>query len=199
MKNIKSEENIIFPTKVVCVGRNYLKHIEELKNQKPKEPVFFIKPNSSITTSLYYFEDTRYEGELAFLVKDGKLKSVGFGLDLTKAELQNRLKAKGLPWEKAKAFDNSCVLSSFVKIKEWENFSFELFINGKLVQKGDVEKMIYKPHFLLKEAKKFFSFENGDILMCGTPSGVGYYKRGDKFEAKLFANKKEYYFKWKVI
>ena len=115
MKQIKFEDSYITPSKVVCVGRNYVEHIYELGNEIPSNMVIFNKPNSAIGNKLYYFyEDTRFEGEICFLIKDKKISGVGFGLDLTKADTQGYLKSKGLPWERAKAFDNSAVFSSFV-------------------------------------------------------------------------------------
>jgi 2-keto-4-pentenoate hydratase/2-oxohepta-3-ene-1,7-dioic acid hydratase in catechol pathway len=139
----------IKPSKIVCIGRNYVEHIRELGNEVPDEMVIFIKPNSAISQELNSFhkEPLHFEGELCFLVKNGVFAAVGFGLDLTKRDLQSKLKAKGLPWERAKAFDGSAVFSEFVAIDEIDHtLSFELTINNELVQIGTVALLMYKPH-----------------------------------------------------
>lgn len=185
---IYNGENI-FPSKVVCIGRNYKEHIKELNNETPKEMVFFIKPNSAISDTLCLQKNQsacHYEAEISFLIKDNQLYAVGFGLDLTLRELQNRLKAKGLPWERAKAFNGSAVFSNFTPFKyKDENLEIELYINNKCVQKASVAHMINRPYEILKEAQTFLSFEDGDIIMSGTPSGVGEIKIGDIFVGKI--------------
>ena len=181
----------IFPSKIVCVGRNYAAHIEELNNELPTEPVIFIKPNSSISDELWINEkdDIHYEGELAFLVHSGKLVAVGFGLDLTKRSIQAELKKKGLPWERAKAFDRSAVFSNFVGLDgDISELRMELHINGKLIQDAEFNLMLNKPNSLLKEISTFLSLEDGDIVMTGTPSGVGVVQQGDTFVGKVFKN-----------
>ncbi|BAF70567.1 fumarylacetoacetate hydrolase family protein [Nitratiruptor sp. SB155-2] len=170
--------------KIVCVGRNYVEHIEELNNEMPTEPVYFLKPQSAITETIHYQEDLHYEGEICFLI--GNPIKVGVGLDLTKRALQSRLKEKGLPWERAKAFRGSALFSDFVPVKSFEGLRIELFKNGTLVQSGGVDLMIYKPEFLLQDIEAIFGLEEGDILMSGTPKGVGAIKTGDIFEAKLW-------------
>ncbi|BCD60762.1 MULTISPECIES: fumarylacetoacetate hydrolase family protein [unclassified Nitratiruptor] len=170
--------------KIVCVGRNYVEHIEELNNEIPTEPVYFIKPQSAITNEIHYQEDLHYEGEICFLI--GNPIKVGVGLDLTKRALQSRLKEKGLPWERAKAFKGSALFSDFVSVKNFEGLRIELFKNGTLVQSGDVDLMIYKPAFLMQDIDAIFGLEEGDILMTGTPKGVGKVDRNDTFEAKLW-------------
>ncbi|MDR0762698.1 MAG: fumarylacetoacetate hydrolase family protein, partial [Campylobacteraceae bacterium] len=148
----------VFPSKVVCVGRNYKEHIEELKNEISSSMVLFLKPNSSISRELYCIsEDCHYECEISFLIRDGKIVAAALGFDLTKRELQNALKSKGLPWERAKAFDNAAVFGEFVAIDEVDTLNFELFINGDLKQKGFTEHMIYKPLEILKEINSFMS------------------------------------------
>ena len=190
MKNIKYENKTIAPSKVICIGRNYVEHIEELNNELPDSMVVFNKPNSAISDELYYIsEDTRFEGEICFLIENSHISGIGFGLDLTKADIQNKMKSKGLPWERAKAFDNSAVLSKFVKFdKDISTLRFELFINDKLTQFADYDLMIYKPKDMLKEIQSFMTLEDGDIIMSGTPKGVGNYKRGDIFTAKIYSN-----------
>ena len=178
----------VTPSKVVCIGRNYVEHIEELGNETPESMVVFNKPNSAITDTLRFIsEDTRFEGEICFLIQDREIAGIGFGLDLTKAEIQNRMKEKGLPWERAKAFDGSAVLGEFVPFRgDLKALRMELFINGRLVQFADYALMIYKPLEMLAEIENFMSFEDGDIVMSGTPKGVSTYKRGDKFTGRVY-------------
>jgi 2-keto-4-pentenoate hydratase/2-oxohepta-3-ene-1,7-dioic acid hydratase in catechol pathway len=188
MQTVKYENQLIPPSKVVCIGRNYVEHIYELDNEIPENLVVFNKPNSAISDKLYFIsEDTRFEGEICFLIQNNKIAGIGFGLDLTKANIQNHLKSKGLPWERAKAFDKSAVLSEFVEFKgDITLIRFELFINDTLVQFADYNLMIYKPDIMLSEIGTFMSFEDGDIIMSGTPKGVGTYKVGDRFEGKIY-------------
>ena len=187
MKTINYNKQQIIPSKVVCIGRNYVEHIQELGNETPDTMVVFNKPNSSITDHLYYFSsDTRYEGEICFLLENKKISGVGFGLDLTKANLQNHLKSKGLPWERAKAFNNSAVFSEFVKFDgDITKLSLKLYINDKLIQEADYDLMIYKPDDMIKEISSFIDLEDGDIIMSGTPKGVGTYKIQDKFVGQI--------------
>jgi 2-keto-4-pentenoate hydratase/2-oxohepta-3-ene-1,7-dioic acid hydratase in catechol pathway len=188
MKSIKYNNQDIKPSKVVCVGRNYVEHIEELDNETPDSMVIFNKPNSAISKNLYYFsEDTRFEGEISFLIKDKKVEAVGFGLDLTKANIQNKMKKRGLPWERAKSFNNSAVFGEFVKFdSDIKQLRLELFINGNLTQFANYNLMIYKPLEIIKEIDSFMSLEDGDIIMSGTPKGVGVYKVNDIFVGKIF-------------
>ena len=184
LKNIE-----IFPSKVVCIGRNYMEHIKELNNEIPEDMVFFIKPNSAISNKLVFPKNQNschYEAEISFLIEDNKITAVAFGLDLTLREVQNRLKNKSLPWERAKAFDNSAVFSKFKSFNgDIPKLGIELFINGELKQKGDFSLMINKPLEIIEEAKSFLSLEDGDILMSGTPKGVGEFKKGDVFIGKI--------------
>jgi len=188
MKSIHSNNLKIIPSKIICIGRNYVDHIQELNNEIPKDMVIFNKPNSSISNELKYFsEDTRYEGEICFLIKDNKIDAVGFGLDLTKANEQNYLKQKSLPWERSKAFDGAAVLSEFVSLKDdISKIRLELFINDELIQVGGYELMIYKPSKMIEEINSFMTLEDGDIIMSGTPKGVGTYKKDDKFVGKIY-------------
>ena len=181
------------PSKIVCIGRNYVEHIEELGNEIPENMVIFNKPNSSVTDTLRFFTpETRFEGELCLLIEKGAIAGLGFGLDLTHADLQNRLKSKGLPWERAKAFDGAAVLSRFVPFSApMENLRFELYRNGALAQHADYNLMIYKPLEMLDEIRSFMTLEDGDIVMTGTPKGVSTYERGDRFEAIIFDEDRE--------
>ena len=190
MKTINYDNNKITPSKVVCIGRNYVEHIKELNNETPDTMVVFNKPNSAISNKLDFIsEDTRFEGEICFLIEDGKIAGVGFGLDLTKADIQNKMKAKGLPWERAKAFDNSAVLGDFVSFSgDIKTLRLELFVNDELIQFASYDLMIYKPQEMIDELKTFITLEDGDIIMSGTPKGVGNYNVKDKFVGKIFSN-----------
>ncbi len=188
MNKIKYNNKEITPSKIVCIGRNYVEHIEELNNETPDTMVVFNKPNSSVTNKLKYFtSDTRFEGEICFLMKKNEISGIGFGLDLTKADIQNKIKAKGWPWERAKAFDGSAVMGDFVSFNgDITQIRLELFINDSLVQFADYDLMIYKPKEMIDELKTFMSFENGDIVMSGTPKGVATYNIGDRFLGKIY-------------
>ena len=179
----------IVPSKIICVGRNYVEHIHELANEVPDELVLFMKPNSAIATEVRLpREECRYEAEICLLVEGGVLVGAAFGLDLTLPVIQNRLKAKGLPWEKAKAFDNSAIFTDFVPINDWCGLSLELWINGELRQRGGVELMIYQPEDIIKEICRWFTLNDGDIVMTGTPKGVGDLLEGDRLLGKLLLN-----------
>jgi len=198
---IKYGNNNVMVSKVVCIGRNYVEHIEELNNETPDSMVVFNKPNSAICDELYYFsKDTRFEGEICFLMKDGEIDGVGFGLDLTKADIQNKMKSKGLPWERAKGFDKSAVFGEFVHFNgDISSLRLELWINDQLIQFANYDLMIYKPKEMISEIKTFMSFEDGDIIMSGTPKGVGTYNIGDIFIGKIFCdNKLLVQSEWKV-
>jgi 2-keto-4-pentenoate hydratase/2-oxohepta-3-ene-1,7-dioic acid hydratase in catechol pathway len=187
MNSVKFGDETVYPSKVVCIGRNYVEHIKELGNEIPENMVIFNKPNSAISGKLAYFDDlTRFEGEICLLIMGGDIAGLGFGLDLTHAGIQNRLKGKGLPWERAKAFDGSAVLSDFVPFDgDMEKVSFELYREWNLVQSAGYDLMIYKPHEILEEIKSFMTLEDGDIVMTGTPKGVDTYRREDRFSARL--------------
>jgi 2-keto-4-pentenoate hydratase/2-oxohepta-3-ene-1,7-dioic acid hydratase in catechol pathway len=192
MIGIRFEEEDVFPSKIVCIGRNYIEHIRELNNEIPEDMVVFNKPNSALSKDLYYFsEDTRFEGEICFLIKGKQIAGIGFGLDLTKANIQNKIKEKGLPWERSKAFDGSAVLGHFVKFNgNLTQLRFELFINDQLRQEATYDLMIYKPTVMLNEIESFMSLQDGDIIMSGTPKGVGNYKVGDVFRGIVYQNDK---------
>ncbi|MBN2429058.1 MAG: fumarylacetoacetate hydrolase family protein [Deltaproteobacteria bacterium] len=188
MKKIKFGRRKVVPSKIVCVGRNYVEHIEELGNEIPENLVIFLKPNSAIAEDLHAFheEPLHYEGELSFLFEDGRFSAVGFGLDLTKRELQSRLKVKGLPWERAKAFDGSVVFSPFVAIEDIPpSLTVELDIDGTNVQTGTIALMMYKPATILAEISTFMTLEDGDIVMTGTPQGVGVVNAGQVYAGRV--------------
>ncbi|HHD78952.1 MAG TPA: FAA hydrolase family protein [Epsilonproteobacteria bacterium] len=192
MKSIHFNNQTIVPSKVICVGRNYVEHIKELNNETPDSMVLFNKPNSAITDTLHFIQDDcRFEGEICFLIKDKQIEGIGFGLDLTKAGIQNKMKEKGLPWERAKGFDGSAVLSKFVKFSgDIQTIEMKLFINGALAQHATYDLMIYKPDNILSEIQTFMSLEDGDIIMSGTPKGVATYSRHDVFLAVIYVDGK---------
>ena len=189
MNTISVNGNTVQPSKILCVGRNYRAHIEELGNEIPDSMVVFNKPNSAISDTLYSDinkQPLHYESELAFTVKEGKLDAVGFGLDLTKRALQSTLKAKGLPWERAKAFDGAALFSAFVTLpKDIEDLSLQLNVDGEQRQAGGISLMIYTPVQIIRELESFTTLEDGDIIMTGTPAGVGEIKAGQGFDGEV--------------
>jgi len=190
MKQIEAAGKRYSPSKVVCIGRNYVEHIQELGNETPDQMVFFVKPNSAITEYIVSGTDEpiHYEAELSFIIEENKITQVGFGLDLTKRALQSALKAKGLPWERAKAFDKSAVFSHFVAFSgNLETLSLQLLINDSQVQHADYALMMNKPVDIINEVSSFMSFADGDILMSGTPKGVGIAVQGDHFIGRIYA------------
>ena len=189
MNTVVVNNKNIAPSKIVCVGRNYVEHIKELNNEIPTSMVLFMKPNSAISDTLMTHDiELHYEGEISFIIENHKISAVGFGLDLTNRALQSELKKKGLPWERAKAFDGAGVFSEFVSVSEDDinRLSLKLFINDKLVQIGGVELMIYAPTVVIDEIETFSTLEDGDIVMSGTPRGVGTFKKGDKFRGEIY-------------
>jgi 2-keto-4-pentenoate hydratase/2-oxohepta-3-ene-1,7-dioic acid hydratase in catechol pathway len=188
MNSIKLDQVDIFPSKVICIGRNYVEHIEELGNEMPDELVIFMKPNSAISQEIitHEIDPIHYESEITFSIKSGGLSGVGFGLDLTKRKIQSKLKAKGLPWERAKSFDNSAVFSDFVTFNgNFNDLRMELYINNKLTQLANCELMINKPDAILRESSGFLTLVDGDLIMTGTPKGVGILYIGDEFTGKI--------------
>ncbi|WP_448548035.1 fumarylacetoacetate hydrolase family protein [Thalassotalea fusca] len=189
MNHIILNNQPITPSKIICIGRNYVDHIKELANEIPDEMVVFNKPNSAITSELvsFHHEPLHYEAEICFIHQQGKLTGIGLGLDLTKRELQAKLKAKGLPWERAKAFDGSAIFSEFIPFDgNFEGLKLTCSINGALRQAGGVEHMIYPPQNMQKELSTFMTLTDGDVLMTGTPKGVGQINQGDIFECHLY-------------
>lgn len=189
MNRVTFEGKAVTPSKIVCIGRNYVEHIEELGNEIPEQMVVFNKPNSALTDTLRYIEPTcRFEGEICFLIEQGEITGVGFGLDLTKAGIQNKLKEKGLPWERAKGFNGSAVLSNFVPFSgPMESLKMTLHIDGTLQQHADYSLMMYKPDVMLEEIKSFMTLEDGDIIMSGTPKGVSTYAIGQTFVGSVYS------------
>ena len=192
MQTVNYKEEKLEVSKVICIGRNYVEHIEELGNEIPSEMVVFNKPNSAITDTLYYFsDDCRFEGEICFLIQQKQIVAVAFGLDLTHADIQNKLKEKGLPWERAKAFDRSAVFSRFVPYHgDIRTLEMRLTVNEHLVQFADYSLMMYKPGVMFSEINRFMALEENDIVMSGTPKGVATYKVGDRFVGHIFSDGK---------
>jgi len=188
MKQITFEHSKLIPSKVICIGRNYVEHIKELNNETPDSMVIFNKANSAISDELYFINaDTRFEGEICFLIRNKQIEGIGFGLDLTDAKIQNKMKQKGLPWERAKSFNKSAVIGKFVTFdSNIEDIRMELYRNGHLIQEATYDLMIYKPKEMLEEINSFMSLEDGDVIMSGTPKGVGYYKLDDVFHGKIY-------------
>ncbi len=184
--------------KIICIGRNYAKHIEELENERPESPVVFLKPDSAILPKKMPFfippfaNSIHYEVEV--LVKINKVgkyidkkfahkyyDEIGLGIDLTDREMQSKLKEKGLPWEKAKAFDGSAVVGSFYPKEKFdlENLNFQLIKNQEVVQDGNTNSMLWKIDELIAYVSQYFTLKKGDIIFTGTPAGVGEVKSND--------------------
>lgn len=195
--------------KIICVGRNYTDHIKELENNKPKEPVLFLKPDSSIILNNKPFfipdfsQNIHYELEL--IIKISRLGKhiqekfshkyydfIGLGIDFTARDLQSDLKSKGLPWEKSKAFDGSCFISKWINKSEFNdvnNLNFNLNKNGKTVQKTNSKLMLWKIDELISYISTFFTLKIGDVIFTGTPAGVGKVSIGDNLEGFIEDNK----------
>lgn len=189
MNSVRFGEKLITPSKLLCIGRNYVAHINELNNTIPEQMVVFNKPNSCITSTLSSFhqECLHYEVEICFLIEKEQLSAVAIGFDLTKRDLQSELKSKGLPWERAKAFDGSAVFSRFIPLDgiDSNQLHIELFINSMRVQCGQVSQMIYSPETILADLKSYTQLYDGDVIMTGTPQGVGEIHMGDIFLSRL--------------
>jgi len=186
--------------KLICIGRNYSDHIKELENEKPTDPVVFLKPDTSILLKKQPFfipdfsEDVHHEVEILVKInKVGKHISkkfahkyydfISLGIDFTARDLQSKLKAKGLPWEKAKAFDGAAVIGDWLPKQDFEdvdNINFSLQKNQTLVQEGNTNLMLYKIDEIIEYVSKYFTLKIGDIIFTGTPAGVGRVIANDK-------------------
>lgn len=196
--------------KILAIGRNYAEHIKELHNAVPEAPVIFSKPDSALLKNNKPFfipdfsSDIHYETELIIQIdRLGKhisekfapryYASVGIGVDFTARDLQQKQREKGLPWEIAKAFDGSAVISEFVPLTEFEkdiqSLEFTGVLNGIEVQRGNTADMIYSVNQIIAYVSKFFTLKIGDIIFTGTPQGVGKVSTGDHFEAFLEGKK----------
>ena len=205
MHTVKLDGRAIPVGKIVCIGRNYAEHIKELGNQATERPVIFMKPANTIVDSggivviPGYSNDCHHEIELAVLIgrqakgitADQALDHVagyGVALDLTLRDVQSIQKAKGLPWEIAKAFDTSCPLSEFVpasQVADPQNLQLRLKVNGELRQNGNTCDMMRTIAELIAAAAAYFTLEEGDILLTGTPAGVARICSGDRLEASI--------------
>lgn len=185
--------------KIICIGRNYAEHAREMKSEIPSEPVFFMKPDTALLRNgedFYYpdfTKDLHHEVELVLKIsKQGKniaeqfahkyYDEIGIGIDFTARDIQSKCKEKGLPWEKAKAFDNSAPLGSFLNKNDFDNLSdiaFHLEINGELKQKGNTADLLFSFDKLIAFVSQFVTLKVGDLIFTGTPEGVGPVKIGD--------------------
>ncbi len=202
---LKDKEENVRVGKIVCVGRNYAKHIAELGNETPKFPLIFLKPSSVMIHSgeaVYhpdYSNNMHYETELVLLIgkylknaddqsAEEAIAGYGVGLDMTLRDLQNEYREKGDPWTLAKVFDGSAVVSDFIS-KESHRLTLDekitLTQNGELKQKSELKNMIFKPAEIVKYISHKMTLEEGDLIFTGTPEGVGKVERGDKLVAKI--------------
>jgi acylpyruvate hydrolase len=193
--------------KLICIGRNYAEHAKELGNAVPDEPLFFLKPDSAILAHRHPFyipqwtRDVHHEVELLVRInRNGKavasefahryFDEISLGIDFTARDIQAQAKAKGHPWEKAKAFDGSAVISRKWLDKHtleggWEKAQFTLSKNGRIVQSATAEEMLFHVHDLIAHVSQFMTLKMGDVLFTGTPSGVGPVVPGDSLEGEL--------------
>ncbi len=197
--------------KIICIGRNYRDHAKELKNPVPKKPLVFMKPPSALLVNnkpFYYPEfskDLHYELEVVLkIARNGRhiqpefaskyYSKIGLGIDFTARDIQSQLKAKGHPWEIAKGFDGSAVISEFISLKDIENpnaIEFRLEKNGEEVQNGNTKDLIFSFDYLITYVSQYFKLQQGDLIYTGTPAGVGPVKIGDKLEGFLSTKKGE--------
>lgn len=189
--------------KIICIGRNYSEHAKELKNEVPTEPVYFMKPDSALLlrNRPFYIPDFSNEihHEVELVVKIGRLgkniqekfahryyDEIGLGVDFTARDIQRECKAKGLPWEKAKGFDSSAVLSNeFIaksELGDVNNIAFSMKKNGEVVQYGNSSDMLFNIDKIIAYVSQFMTLKMGDLIYTGTPSGVGPVAIGDRLE-----------------
>lgn len=189
--------------KIICIGRNYAEHAKELKNEIPTEPVFFMKPDTALLKEEDFYmpdftKDLHHEIELVLkITKLGKhieeqfahkyYDDIGLGIDFTARDLQAKAKEKGLPWEKAKAFDNSAPIGKFIPKKDLDsgNIQFELKVNGETRQIGNSKDLIFSFDKIISYVSKFVTLKVGDLIYTGTPEGVGAVKIGDHLEGLI--------------
>lgn len=202
---IDGNKSVLPLGKVVCVGRNYAAHARELNNPLPTSPVLFIKPSTALTSIddeiliPSALGECHFETEMSLLIGKpltncnesealGAIAGVGLSLDLTLRDIQQDLKEKGLPWEKAKAFDGACPSSAFISqpiVGDLQNQQIRLYKNGQLHQDGNTSDMLNRVLPLLAYISQFFTLLPGDMVLTGTPSGVGPLEVGDKLVLEL--------------
>ncbi len=196
--------------KIICIGRNYAEHAKEMKSEIPSEPVIFLKPETALLPKSHPFvypehtRDLHYEAELVLRIDrlgkhiDAKFankyySAVGFGIDFTARDIQQQCKDKGLPWEKAKAFDHSAPLGKkfldIAKLPDPNNISFELKKNGTTVQQGHSADMLFNFDQIIMHVSKYFTLKIGDLIYTGTPAGVGPVVQGDRLEGFIEGEK----------
>jgi acylpyruvate hydrolase len=195
--------------KIICIGRNYAEHAKEMKSEIPKEPVFFMKPDTALIIRNQPFflpdfsEDIHHEVELVLKInRVGKnieekfahkyYGEIGIGIDFTARDLQAKCKEKGLPWEKAKAFDGSAPLGTFIAkdaFADINNIDFHLNINGNTVQKGNTHDLLFSFDKIISYVSRFVTLKKGDLIFTGTPEGVGSVKLNDHLEAFIGTEK----------
>jgi 2-keto-4-pentenoate hydratase/2-oxohepta-3-ene-1,7-dioic acid hydratase in catechol pathway len=195
--------------KIICIGRNYAAHIEELKNETPGNPVVFLKPDTALLKNgaAFFYPDfsknIHHEAELVLKIsKEGKyiqkqfahryFEEIGLGIDFTARDLQDQCKAKGLPWEIAKAFNGSAPIGDFIPVSDVEdlkNIDFHLTINGDTKQKGNTSLMLFDFGTIIEYVSQFFTLKKGDLIYTGTPAGVGPVKVGDHLEGYIGTQK----------
>ncbi len=194
--------------KIICIGRNYAKHIKELENERPENPVVFLKPDSAILPKNHPFfippfsKDVHYEVEVLIKInKVGKhiaarfaykyYDEVGLGIDFTARDVQAYCREEGLPWEKAKAFDGSAVIGQFFPKEEFdlEDLSFQLLKNNEVVQNGNTKAMLWKIDELISYISQYFTLKKGDLIFTGTPAGVGKVSENDELTGVMEGKK----------
>ncbi len=191
--------------KILAIGRNYVAHIEELQNERPDEPVVFAKPDTALlrqNAPFYYPEftqDVHHELEVVLKInREGKhieekfapkyYDEIGLGIDFTARDVQKKAKEKGLPWEKAKAFDGSAPVSEFVPKSEFadmQNINFRLELNGEVRQEGNTGLMLFSFDYIIAHLSQYITLKAGDLIFTGTPAGVGSVQIGDRLRAFL--------------
>jgi len=195
--------------KIICVGMNFAEHASELGNEKPSQPVIFMKPDTALLRQNKPFYHPDFSNEIHFecelvirICKEGKhiepkfaykyYDQVGLGIDFTARDLQKKFKENGLPWELAKAFDHSAVVSEFIskdKFENVQNLNFSFLLNGIIKQEGHTSEMIFGVDEVISFISRFFTLKTGDIIFTGTPKGVGKITIGDRLEAYLEGEK----------
>ncbi len=183
----------VIPNKVICAGFNYAEHIAEVTQKRSAPMAVFIKSNSAICHTFYHFDEGyEFEGELSFIFAQQKPVGVAFGIDITNRKLQHELMANSLPWSLAKSFDHAAVFSRFVTLDNIDitSLRMEFYRNDVCIQHGGYDLMISKPEDIVKQISLKMRFQDGDILMTGTPKGTTNYEVGDVFIGKVYSGER---------